>query len=108
LDAVVSFHGSLASSSSAQKDGVKPRILVLNGADDPFITPEQIAAFKQEMQAAKADYEFINYPGVKHGFTNPAADDFGRRFDMPLAYNVQADQDSWQRMQSLFEQIFTQ
>ncbi len=108
LDAVVSFHGSLAPSSPAQKDSIKARILVFNGADDTFITAEQITAFKKDMQIAGADYEFMNYPGVKHGFTNPAADDFGQRFDMPLAYNTQADQDSWQRMKSLFEQIFTQ
>lgn len=108
LDAVVSFHGSLASSNPAQKESINTRILVLNGADDPFITTEQIAAFKQEMKTTKADYQFINYPGVKHGFTNPAADDFGQRFDMPLAYNIKADEDSWQRMQLLFEQVFTE
>ena len=30
-------------------------MLVLNGADDPFIKPEQIEGFKKDMDAAKAD-----------------------------------------------------
>ena len=106
LAGVVSFHGSLTTKTPAQSKQVKAKILVLNGADDPFVTAEQIAAFKQEMQSAEANMEFVNYPGVKHSFTNPDADDFGKRFDMPLEYNPQADKDSWQRMQQFFTQVF--
>lgn len=106
LDGVVSFHGSLAAKKLAQSGKVKAKILVLNGADDTFITTEQIAALKQEMQSATADLTFINYPGVKHSFTNPDADDFAKRFNMPLAYNAEADKDSWQRMQVFLTQVF--
>ena len=106
LAGVVSFHGSLSTKTLAQSGQVKAKILVLNGADDPFVTPEQIAALKQEMQSAGADLEFVNYPGVKHSFTNPDADDLGKRFKMPLAYNAEADKNSWQRMQVFLEQVF--
>jgi dienelactone hydrolase len=106
LAGVISFHGSLATKKLAQSGQVKAKILVLNGADDPFVTPEQIAALKQEMQSAGADLEFVNYPGVKHSFTNPSADDLGKRFKMPLAYNAEADKNSWQRMQVFLEQVF--
>ena len=108
LDAVVSFHGSLGSSISVQPGQISARILVLNGADDPFVTKEQIAAFEQEMQTADAKYEFVNYPGVKHSFTNPEANAFGQRFNMPLVYDAGADKDSWQRMQLLLKQVFAQ
>jgi len=107
LDAVVSFHGSLGSGSPAEAGKVRARILVANGADDPFVTPEQIAAFKAEMDAAGADYTFINYPGARHSFTNPDADRFGERFGLPLAYDTAADADSWQAMRELFEVAFT-
>ncbi|MGR9072954.1 MAG: dienelactone hydrolase family protein, partial [Gammaproteobacteria bacterium] len=80
LAAVASFHGSLGTETPAQSGKVKPEILVLNGADDTFVTAEQIAAFKQEMQDSGAKFEFVNYPGVRHSFTNPEADDFGKRF----------------------------
>ncbi len=106
LSGVVSFHGSLATKTPAQVNQVKAEMLVLNGADDPFVTAEQIAAFKQEMKVAGAEMEFVNYPGVKHSFTNPDADQFGKQFNMPLAYNAKADKDSWQRMQQFLKEIF--
>jgi len=107
LAGVVSFHGSLAAKTLAQPGQVKAKMLVLNGADDPFVTTEQIAALKHEMQSAGADLEFVNYPGVKHSFTNSGADEIGKRFDLPLVYNAEADKDSWQRMQVFLEQVFS-
>ncbi len=106
LAGVVSFHGSLATNTLADKGSVKVKILVFNGADDPFVTTEQVTAFKQEMQNSGADLEFVNYPDVKHSFTNPEADDFGKRFNMPLVYNAEADKDSWARMQVFLRQVF--
>ncbi|WP_031434997.1 dienelactone hydrolase family protein [Methylomarinum vadi] len=107
LAGVVSFHGSLGTDTPAQPGTVKAEVLVMNGADDPFVSAEQIDAFKQEMQKAAVNYEFVNYPGVKHSFTNPEADAFGKRFDMPLVYNAEADQDSWSRMQAFLKRVFT-
>ena len=43
------------------------------------------------MQNAGVDYEFINYPGAKHSFTNPGATEVGDKFDMPLEYDAVAD-----------------
>lgn len=106
LDGVVSFHGSVASSTPAEKGKVKARVLVYNGADDPFVTAEQIMAFKQEMADAGVDYEFVNLAGAKHSFTNPEADSFAKKFNMPLAYNKDADEQSWQGMQAFFKKIF--
>ena len=106
LAGVASFHGSLGTSQPAQKGEVKARVLVMNGDDDPFTKPEQISAFKQEMQAAGVDFEFIGYPGAKHSFTNPDADTFGQKFNLPLAYNAAADHASWAEMQRFFQRIF--
>ena len=108
IDGVVSFHGSVATQSPAQKGDIKTRIRVFNGADDPFVKPEQIETFKKEMEAAGADYKLVNYPGAVHSFTNPDADAFGKKFKLPLAYNKQADQDSWQQMQDFFDEIFAE
>lgn len=107
LDGVVSFHGSLATQSPAQPGVVKARVLVFNGAADPFVPPEQVVAFKREMREAGAPLEFVDYEGVQHSFTNPGADAVGKKFDMPLVYDKQADQDSWQRTQAFFKEIFT-
>ena len=108
LEGVVSFHGSLGAKDPAEKGEVKASVRVFNGADDPFVTQEQIEAFKKEMEAANVDYEFVNYPGAVHSFTNPGADKVGKKFDMPLAYNEKADKDSWQSMLTFFDKIFSE
>ena len=106
LKGVASFHGSLATNAPAQPGKVKARVMVFNGEDDPFTTKAQIAAFKQEMQNAGVDYQFVNYPGAKHSFTNPDATALGKKFKLPLAYNAKADKDSWRRMQGFFHELF--
>jgi dienelactone hydrolase len=52
------------------------------------------------------DYEFKSYPGAKHSFTNPMADSLGKKFNLPLAYNEAADEQSWQDMKDFFNRIF--
>jgi dienelactone hydrolase len=105
LKAVVSFHGNLAPVSPAKPGAVKAKILVLTGAADSFVPPEQVEQFKKEMDAAKADYRVIAYPGAKHSFTNPEADEFGKQFNLPLAYNEEADHASWKEMQEFFRTV---
>ena len=102
LAAVVSFHGSLGTKSPAEKGKVKARVLVLTGADDPMIPPEQVAAFGREMEAAGATFRVVSYPGARHGFTNPDADKAGMD---ALAYNAEADQKSWAAMLALFKEV---
>jgi dienelactone hydrolase len=62
--------------------------------------------FKHEMEAAGADYRFINYPGARHSFTNPDADTYGKKFNLPVAYNAKADRESWQAMKDFLAEIF--
>jgi|APLak6261669570_1056073.scaffolds.fasta_scaffold00157_8 dienelactone hydrolase len=106
LAAVASFHGNLATQTPAQAGKVKARVLVLNGADDGFVTGESIQAFQQEMRQAGADYLFVNYPGARHGFTNSDADRLGAANNLPIAYNAEADRASWATMQQLFKEVF--
>lgn len=106
LDGVVSFHGSLGTAHPAAAGAVKAKIRVFTGADDPFVPPEQVAQFRQEMDAAGADYRVEVLPGAKHSFTNPDADALGQRFNLPLQYNAEADQKSWAEMQTFFDNIF--
>jgi dienelactone hydrolase len=59
------------------------------------------------MDSAGVSYQFINYPGAKHSFTNPEADIFAKKFDMPLAYNADADHKSWEDMKTFLQKIFS-
>lgn len=106
LRGVVSFHGMLHSDMPAQPGQVKARILVENGAADSLVKPEDIVAFKKEMDAAGAKYQFENLENAKHSFTNPDADTLAKKYDLPLGYNAAADKKSWQAMQKFFKEIF--
>lgn len=107
LKGVVSFHGSLDTERPAKKGKVKARILVCHGADDPFVSAESVTGFKKEMSRAGLDFTFKKYKDAVHSFTNPDADANGRKFGLPLAYNEQADKQSWRDMQTFFEEIFS-
>ena len=85
---------------------VKAKMLVLHGAADPFVPPEQVEQFKKEMDSAGVDYRFIAYPGAKHAFTNPDADKYGEQFNLPLKYSEVADRASWADMQDFFTALF--
>lgn len=106
LKGVASFHGGLSTETPAQQGKVKARIISFTGADDPMIPPEQVAAFKREMEQAGVDYKVVVFPGVKHSFTNPAADENGRKFNLPLAYDAAADKQSWEETREFLAEVF--
>lgn len=105
LDGVVSFHGNLAPQQPATPGSVKARVLVAHGDNDSFVSEQDIASFKNEMQQAGADYRFNRYPDAKHSFTNPDADELAKQ-GLDIAYQKEADERSWADMQAFFKEIF--
>jgi len=103
LRGIVSFHGGLQTQRQATPGGVKARILVCTGADDPMIPIAQVNGFEEEMTKAGADWQVISYGGTVHSFTNVDADAAG----IPgVKYNKSSDERSWKAMKSFFEEIF--
>jgi dienelactone hydrolase len=103
---IVSFHGGLIPVPGGAS-GTKAKILICHGAADPFVTKEQIEAFKAAMKAGGFDWEFISYPGAVHAFTNPGADDLSRTNHLAgIGYNAAADKASWGDMLDFFGRIF--
>ncbi len=107
LKGVASFHGALGSDIKVKPGHIKARIVSFTGEEDPMIGADKVAAFKQEMDAAKANYRVVTYPGAKHSFTNPDADELGKKFNLPLAYNAAADKDSWQQATVFLREVFS-
>jgi dienelactone hydrolase len=99
INGVVSFHGGLGTTMPAAPGQVKAKVLVLHGANDPFVKPEEVDGFKAEMEKAKADLQFIAYPGAVHSFTKKAA---GNDPSKGNAYNETADKESWAEMKKFF------
>lgn len=101
LFAVVSFHGLLDTGRPAEPGAVKARILVCHGDADPLVPREQVLAFWQEMDHARANWHFHAYSGVKHGFTNPNPPPGNAAVD----YDASADRQSWAAMLELFDEV---
>lgn len=103
LKGFVSFHGNLDTPDPTLAKNIKGKILVLHGAIDPNVKPEAVIAFRDEMEAAKVDYQFIAYSGAVHAFTQREA---GNDISKGAAYNAKADRRSWQAMKDFFAEIF--
>ena len=106
LSGAASFHGSLGAVQTAKPGAVKAKLFVAHGGADSFVPEEQVDAFKKEMADAGADLTFIVYPGATHSWTNPDADRFAKEFNMPVAYNPDADRKSWEDLKSFLDRIF--
>ena len=103
LAGVVSFHGGLQTPNPMETQNVKAKVLVLHGADDPYVPPQEVADFQKEMNAAKADWQMISYSGAVHSFTRKDAGDDNSK---GAAYNAKADERSWRAMNDFFSEIF--
>jgi dienelactone hydrolase len=103
LKGVVSFHGH--PSAPEGKGPVKTKILVEHGAADQFLKKEDLDKAIQDLKAAGADVRIDIYPNAQHSFTNPKADEYGKKFNLPLAYNKEADEKSWEAMKKFFKEV---
>jgi dienelactone hydrolase len=100
---VVCFHGGLDSPTPADGKNIKGKVLVCHGADDPFSSPQNIAAFEDEMRQGGVDWQLIKYGGAVHSFTQPSA---GNDNSKGAAYNEKADKRSWEAMKQFLAEIF--
>jgi len=101
LKAVVTFHGSLATPTPADAKNITARVLVLHGADDPNVKPEEVRGFIDEMRAANVDWQLVQYGGAVHSFTDRRA---GNDNSKGAAYNEAADRRSWRAMRDFLEE----
>jgi len=99
---VVSFHGGLSRDASREIKDIAPKVLVLHGADDPYVSEKDIKDFQNEMRTAKADWQMNYYADAVHAFTEKSA---GNDNSKGAAYNELADKRSWEAMKLFFKEI---
>lgn len=102
VKAVVSFHGGLAKAENSPTETIKAKVLVLHGADDPYVPVKEIEAFQNEMRATKADWQMVYYANAVHSFTH---NDAGNDTSKGAAYNELADKRSWEAMKAFFKEV---
>lgn len=99
---VVSFHGGLGKDASRPTTPITTKVLICHGADDPFVSKEEIAAFQQEMRDSKADWQMIYYSDSVHSFTNP---DAGNDNSKGAAYNAVAAKRSFEHLKLFLDEV---
>jgi dienelactone hydrolase len=103
LKGIVTFHGGLDTPTPQDAKNIKGKVLVLHGADDPYVGPEIVKNFEDEMRAAGVDWELVKYSKAVHSFT---IHDAGNDPSKGAAYNAEADRRSWQAMKDFLSEIF--
>lgn len=104
LAGVVSLHGGLASPMPvAAGDTVRTPVLVLNGAADRAVGNEEIVGFGKEMDAAGADWQFVNFSGAVHCFAEASA---GNDPASNCRYDERAARRAYVMLDSFFEERF--
>lgn len=104
LAGVVSLHGGLApGAKSATAAAVKTPLLVLNGANDVMVPNSDVVAFKEEMDRAGADWQFVNFSGAVHCFAEPSA---GNDPSTNCAYDERAAKRAYRMMDGFFRERF--
>jgi len=99
LAGVVSLHGGLVSPMPAAADSGKVPMLVLNGAADRGVSAEDIAGFGSEMDAAGADWQFVNFSGAVHCFAESDANS-----PPGCMYDPRAAKRAWKMMGDFLEE----
>lgn len=99
---IVSFHGGLANPNPADAKNIKAQVQIFHGGIDPFVSAEEVNAFKKEMDDAKVTYQFTAFSGAVHSFTEKAAGDDASKGQ---AYNALADRRSWEGMKNFFQEL---
>ena len=101
---MVSLHGGLApGAKSTTATAVKTPVLVLNGAADKGVSDADIAAFEKEMDAAGADWQFVDFAGAVHCFAEPGA---GNDPASNCRYDERAARRAYRMMDDFFEERF--
>lgn len=109
VSGAVAFHATLASAMGNKKahtvpiaSGITGSVLALHGHDDPYVSPQDLQAFTDEMTKANIDWELDIYGHTVHAFTNPEVHDV----NTGLAFNTKANARSWLAAERFFKEIF--
>lgn len=102
IDAVISFHGDLLSPTLGEDAGkTKASVLVLHGADDPFVPQDHVQTFVEAMRATDVDWQLVQFANTVHSFTDPNASWPGQ-----AEYHPQSAERAFEYMDELLEEIW--
>lgn len=101
LDGVVTFHGGLTVPTEVDLPNIKARFLILHGAEDPSVKPEDIKAMQQALTKAMIDWQMVYYGGAVHAFSNPETQSRPGQAE----YHPIAARRSWEAMKAFLAEV---
>jgi dienelactone hydrolase len=102
VQGAVSFHGGLGKDTSRAVNKINSKVLVLHGADDPYVPKAEVDAFQAEMKTSGADWQMVFYANAVHAFTHK---DAGSDNSKGAAYNELADKRSWIAFKAFLKEV---
>lgn len=103
LGGVVNLHGEVPPITPDDANKTQSRILLLLGANDPYVSKEEALKVTDIYSNAEIDWEMDIYGLAKHSFTNPYADGYGVN---GLEFQPESDKLAWARILSFLESVF--
>jgi dienelactone hydrolase len=104
LRGVVSLHGLLSAPMPATARSMTAKVLVLHGDADPLVPFEQLAAFRDEMLEARANWEINIYGDARHSFTGEGILD---QESPEAARHDQSESRSWRSTLEFLNEVLT-
>ncbi len=103
LDAIVSFHGDLASPTlEADAGKTQAKVLVLHGAADPYVSRADVERFTTAMLQTEVDWQLVEYSQTVHSFTDPTARAAGQ-----AEYNPRSAARAFAAMEQLLDEVWS-
>ena len=104
LQGVVSLHGILAAPIPAEAAALRAKVLVLHGDADPHVPDDQLAAFRDEMRRAGANWEINIYGNARHSFTGEGT---LNRESPEAGLHQQSERRSWRSTLEFLQEVLT-
>jgi dienelactone hydrolase len=103
LAGIVTLHGDLSAGRRADRRtaGRAPRRV--RGSADESVTADAVAAIQQEMNAAGADWQLVNFSGTVHCFALP---NVGNDPASNCRYNPRSARRAYRMMDNFFDEVF--
>lgn len=102
LAGVAAFHAGLGSPTPADAKNIKGKILAMQGADDPYVPADEVAAFQKEMRDAKTiDWQLVQFGNTVHSYTDVDAKMAGQ-----AEYNPTSAKRAYALMDTFFAEAF--
>lgn len=101
LQAVISYHGLLATHAPARPGKVRARIAVWSGGQDPYVSVAELDALRSELDNARANYQITLFSAAQHAFMDSDHDGLADG----IAYDPVAHRIAWMGTLALLDEI---